>query len=255
MMEAPPLEYVSVLGTHLYRVDYDEAADWIIRAAMVKKSGYVCAANVHMVMEGQDDPSFQSVVNRARLVVPDGMPLVWAMRLLGCARQTRVYGPFLMRRCLELAESRGVKIGLLGGTKQTLYYLNKNIKNIYPNTLINYSFSYPFGEVSSDALKAILDEISASGTELLFVGLGCPKQEKWMAEVTNVLPMILFGVGAAFDFFAGTRPMAPPVLQRSGLEWAYRLAVEPRRLFLRYAKHNPRFLFYFLKQLYASRLA
>ena len=245
---------IAVLKTRVDALDYGEAASRIIRAAKNREHGYVCAANVHMVMEGWDDASFRNIVNGARLVVPDGMPLVWAMRMLGCPGQTRVYGPTLMRHCLDLASRDSVRIGLLGGTEASLLGLIHNINQWYPTVEISYSFSYPFDKVSSDELNRITARIRASETQLLFVGLGCPKQERWMARVTDVLPMILFGVGAAFDFFSGSQPMAPAFLQQVGLEWAYRLVVEPRRLFKRYAKHNPRFVALLFKQLLRSRL-
>jgi N-acetylglucosaminyldiphosphoundecaprenol N-acetyl-beta-D-mannosaminyltransferase len=240
---------VRILGTQIDRINAVQASEQIVDAAADRSAGYVCAANVHMVMEGWDDPAFQSMVNSASLVVPDGMPLVWAMRLLRCPEQRRVYGPALMTNCLRLAAERGVRVGLLGGKEGTLEKLIFNFNKSFPGIRIVYTYSYPYRKVSSCENRQIIENITAAGTELLFVGLGCPKQEKWMASWSSVLPMILVGVGAAFDFHAGDLPVAPRWLQRAGLEWAYRLRVEPRRLFKRYAKHNPRFIFHFSSQL------
>jgi N-acetylglucosaminyldiphosphoundecaprenol N-acetyl-beta-D-mannosaminyltransferase len=240
---------IDVLGTYLDKVSYASATKEIIHMAKQGQSGYVCAANVHMVMEGYDHSPFRDMVNRAALVVPDGMPLVWAMRCLGVRDQHRVYGPFLMQHVLTAAEKEGVSIGLYGGSPTVLKDLMSNIKKEYSTIRVSYSFSPPFRRLEPSEEQEIVADISKAAPQILFVGLGCPKQERWMATHTSSIKGVMMGVGAAFDFHAGKLPMAPAALQGAGLEWAFRLLVEPRRLFTRYARHNHRFVIYFLRQL------
>ena len=244
---------VLVLGARLDSVSYGTASAEIVRRASAREGGYVCAVNVHMVMEGVDDPSFRALVNRSVLSVPDGMPIVWAMRLLGVQRQTRVYGPFLMRHCLRRAVDQNLSIGLLGGAPDVLDKLIYNLRKEFSTLRIVYNYSPPYRALSFEESLGIKTDIAAASPDILFVGLGCPKQERWMAEHAMSLNTVMIGVGAAFDFYAGTLEMAPPVLQRFGLEWAFRLAKEPKRLLGRYAKHNPRFMVAFLRQLVSRK--
>jgi N-acetylglucosaminyldiphosphoundecaprenol N-acetyl-beta-D-mannosaminyltransferase len=202
-----------------------------------------------MVMEGYDAPDFRRDVNSAMLVVPDGVPLVWAMRLLGFPAQERVYGPELMLRVTAAAGEAGIGVGLLGATDETLDELAAKLPRDYPGVEVVYRYAPPFGKLDHDENEAILASISASGAGIVFVALGCPKQEQWMASCAARTRAVFIGVGAAFDFHAGNLPMAPPIIQRVGMEWAYRWATEPRRLSGRYLKHNPRFLVRFLRQL------
>ena len=241
---------VRVLGTRVDGYSYDTATIEIIRRAKRKrKGGYVCAVNVHMVMEAVDDPGFKETVNGSVMSVPDGMPIVWAMKLLGISAQRRVYGPTLMTRCLEAAAREGIPVGLFGGRPEVLSSLTENLGKKYPTLRVSYAYSPPFRTLTTDETSNVIQNIRDASPEILFVGLGCPKQERWMARHASSLNTVMIGVGAAFDFHAGSLPMAPSILQHVGLEWAFRLGVEPRRLFLRYAKHNPRFITRFLLQL------
>ncbi len=243
-----------VLGTRIDAVSYAEAVEIVLDTARQERSGYLCACNVHMVMEGHDDPDFQKIVNSGLLVVPDGVPLVWALRSLGVTRQTRVYGPELMLRILAVAPSAGVKIGLLGTIPSTLEKLKRNLSKKYPGLQIVYSFSPSFDDGSQGETSEIIRGIQESDAQVVFVAMGCPKQENWMAANSGRIPAVLLGVGAAFDFHAGVTPMAPALLQRAGLEWAFRFAVDPRRLAKRYLKHNPRFVALFTAQLLGEGL-
>lgn len=242
-----------VLGTRLDAVSYDEAVEIVLHTAARERSGYICACNVHMVMEGHDDPAFQEMVNGGLLVVPDGVPLVWALRSLGVPGQNRVYGPELMLRILSAAPAAGVTVGLLGTTPATLEKLRQNLAKTYPAVQLVYSFSPSFGWSSTEETDEIVRGIRESDAQIVFVAMGCPKQEKWMAANSSRIPAVLLGVGAAFDFHAGVTPMAPAWLQRAGLEWAFRLAVDPKRLAKRYLKHNPRFAALFAAQLLQGR--
>jgi N-acetylglucosaminyldiphosphoundecaprenol N-acetyl-beta-D-mannosaminyltransferase len=182
------------------------------------------------------------VINSADLVTPDGMPLVWLMRLRGAPRQERVYGPTLMLKVLEAAEKSGVPVGFLGGSPHTLDMLVSRMQNRFPELKIAYQFSPPFRTLSLNEDLEITEAIKTSGAKILFVGLGCPRQEKWIAAHKGVIPAVMLGVGAAFDFHAGVIQQAPPWMQKSGLEWLFRFTREPARLWKRYLVHNPRFV-------------
>lgn len=234
------------------RVDgtsYDDAVARVLTWAKAGESRYICVATVHMVMEAYDDLSFRQVVNGADLVTPDGMPLVWALRLLGIKGQQRVYGPELTPRLLSAAARGGVPVGFYGSSPEVLERLLANVRRAYPGLNVAYAESPPFRPLSEEEEAAVRERIKASGCRILFVGLGCPKQERWMARQKGKLPVVMLGVGAAFDFLAGTKPQAPRWMQNAGLEWLFRLATEPRRLWRRYLKHNPRFVALFLLQL------
>lgn len=210
-------------------------------------------ANVHMAMEAYDSREFRRIVNSADLVTPDGMPLVWMLRKLGVSDQQRVYGPALMDRVCEVASRQGVPVGLYGGQRETLESLVKSMRSRFPKLRIAYAYSPPFRPLSDEEDERVVQEINNSGARILFVGLGCPKQERWMAEHKGRVQAVMLGVGAAFDFHAGKVPQAPGWMQRMGLEWLFRLATEPRRLWRRYAKHNPRFVVLALMQLLGLR--
>lgn len=233
--------------------NYEAASEQVLAWADDAAGRYVCAANVHMTMETVDDPDYARVVNGADLVTPDGVPLVWALRALGVSRASRVYGPTLMLHVCALAAQRGVPVGFYGGHPEALEAMQRRLTANYPGLRVAYAFSPPFRALSEQEDAEQLATIRRSGTRILFVGLGCPKQERWMAARRDVLPLVQLGVGAAFDFHAGRVRQAPPWLQAMGLEWAFRLAMEPRRLMRRYARHNPRFVGRFMTQLVRER--
>ncbi len=242
-----------ILGTRIDATSYLHATESILDLARNKRGGYVCVANVHMVMEGYDSTAFQEVVNRAALVTPDGMPLVWMIRALGIPEQKRVYGPNLMLEVCAAAARAGVSVGLLGATSRVLNLLEKYLERRVAQLEIVYSCAPPFGPLSAAANSRIIEDVNRSGAEILFVGLGCPKQESWMAENSSASSAVMLGVGAAFDFHAQTLKQAPRAMQDLGLEWLFRLAAEPRRLWRRYLFHNPRFVALALNQLREER--
>jgi N-acetylglucosaminyldiphosphoundecaprenol N-acetyl-beta-D-mannosaminyltransferase len=227
----------------LSEVDYQTATDQVAFWAARYESRYICAANVHMLMEAWDSKDFLQVVNRADMVAPDGMPLVWMMRMKGWRGQTRVYGPTLMLHVLAAAEKNGLPVGFYGSSPDVLDRLIERMSHRYPGLKVTFSYSPPFRAVSDQEDEEIVQRIHESGARILFVALGCPKQEKWMADHKDRLRLVMLGVGAAFDFHAGTKPQSPAWMQAYGLEWIYRLWVEPRRLWRRYLWHNPRFVF------------
>lgn len=236
------MEARRILGTRVDATRYAEAAEHVCRWARGGESRYVCAANVHMVMEGHDDPAFRVVVNGADLVTADGMPLAWSLRLLGVAGAPRVYGPDLVLAVCARAAKEGIPVGLHGGSPPALAGLEDALRRRFPALRIVHRASPPFRPLSADEKEAARREIADSGARILFVGLGCPRQERWMADERGRIPAVMLGVGAAFDFLSGTKTQAPSLLRRTGLEWAFRLAAEPRRLARRYLVHNPRFV-------------
>jgi len=247
------LPYRSVLGLRVYATSYDDCATRVIDWARGSHGRYVCVANVHTTMEGWDDPDFQRLVNDADLVTPDGMPLVWALRRLGVADATRVYGPTLTLHVCELAAREGVPVGFYGGRPEAIERLVPTLQQRFPTLQVAFAESPPFRALTLAEDEATVGRIRASGARLLFIGLGCPKQERWMAAHRDRLPLVQLGVGAAFDFHAGLVPQAPQALQRSGMEWAFRMAMEPRRLARRYLRHNPRFVWHLGRQLLRER--
>jgi N-acetylglucosaminyldiphosphoundecaprenol N-acetyl-beta-D-mannosaminyltransferase len=234
---------MSIIGIHLDSTIYSLATKMILGWSFQHESRIVFAANVHMLMEARDSPGFKSVINSADLVTPDGMPLVWMMRLKGQKDQQRVYGPTLMLHVLEAAAREAVPVGFYGSSPEVLQSLSARLQAQFPNLKIVYSFSPPFREINQEEDGQIIENIHTSGACILFVGLGCPKQENWMAEHRGKINAVMLGVGAAFDFHAGVKSQAPSWMQKIGLEWLYRLVTEPRRLWRRYLYHNPRFVF------------
>jgi len=242
-----------VLSMRVDATSYEDASQRVLLWARERRSTYICVATVHMVMEAFDSESFQRIVNEADLVTPDGMPLVWALRALGVGSASRVYGPDLMPHVLEKAAREEVPIGLYGGTPESLNLLHGVLKARYPDLKLVCKIAPPFRPLTAQEDEAVTQEIAASGARILFVGIGCPKQELWMAAHKDRIPAVMLGVGAAFDFHAGRVRQAPRWVQAAGLEWAFRLSMEPRRLWKRYLKHNPRFVAFFLMQLLGLR--
>jgi N-acetylglucosaminyldiphosphoundecaprenol N-acetyl-beta-D-mannosaminyltransferase len=236
-----------VLDVRVDATSYEDAAQRVLGWARKGESRYVCACNVHMIMEAHDDPSFRDVVNGADLVTPDGMPLVWALRLLGVRGATQVRGSDLMLALCAAADRNGVPVGLYGGSESVLARVRAELRSRYAALSVTYAHSPPFGP--GGASDGEIDSMARSGARILFVALGCPKQERWMAAHRGRVPAVMVGVGAAFDFLAAAKRQAPRPVQRAGLEWAFRLATEPRRLLRRYALHNPRFVALLARQL------
>ena len=231
-----------ILGMQVASTTYDEATENILAWAKSGESRYVCVANVHMVMEAHDHPDFREIVNAADLVVPDGMPLVWMLRWMGFPGQERVYGPELTLRLVASAARAGIPVGFYGASPQALERILANFRQRFPSLQIAYAYSPPFRPLTPEEDEEVVRDINVSGTRILFVGLGCPKQERWMALHKGRVLTVMVGVGAAFDFHAGIKPQAPSWMQRAGLEWLFRFVTEPRRLWRRYVYHNPRFI-------------
>jgi N-acetylglucosaminyldiphosphoundecaprenol N-acetyl-beta-D-mannosaminyltransferase len=238
-----------ILGMRVDATSYDDATVSIVDWARAGESRSVCVATVNNVMIGRDDPSFLEMMNGADLVTPDGMPLVWGLRWLGIPSATRVYGPALTPIIFSRAAEDGIPVGFVGGTPEVLDRLLVNAGGTFPGLRVAYRCSPPFREMTSEEDAQIAREINNSGARIVFVGLGTPKQDAWMARQRGNVQAVMIGVGAAFDFLAGVKPQAPAFLQRLGLEWLFRLVTEPRRLWRRYLRQNPRFVALFARQL------
>lgn len=243
------LENKFIIGTRIDATNYKDACDRIQVWVTNQISCYIVAANVHVVMTGYWQRKYQKIINNAALVTPDGMPLVWAMRLLGIKQQSRVYGPDLMLAWCDRAAQHDFPIFLYGGTEATLKKLQDNLKKRFPRLSIAGSYAPPFRLLTPEEEASDRERIQASGANVVFVGLGCPKQEEWMARQQGKLSAVTVGVGAAFSFHSGEVLQAPRWMMRFGFEWLYRLAIEPRRLWKRYLINNPAFLILFGLQL------
>lgn len=244
----------SILGMRVDVTTYADATARVMDWARSGQGRYVCASNVHMVMETSDSAEFRDVVNGADLVTSDGVPLVWALKALGVSQAERVYGPTLMLHVCEAAAREGVPIALYGGTPESLEEFVVFLHSHYPGIEIACLIAPPFRPPTPEEDALYTQQIADSGARIVFVGIGCPKQERWMAAHTGRLDAVLLGMGAAFDFHSGRVRQAPAAMQKLGLEWLFRLIMEPRRLWKRYAKHNPRFVGKFMLQLLGQRV-
>jgi N-acetylglucosaminyldiphosphoundecaprenol N-acetyl-beta-D-mannosaminyltransferase len=246
-----------VLGIPLALTNYDHTLDWIDRAVAAGARSYICVAAVHTVMASQEDPGLRAAVLDADFTVPDGQPLVWAMNLLGHDLSSRVYGPELMDRACARAARTGQRFYLYGGRSQgALVELARQLRLRHPGLQIVGGYAPPFRALTEDEEEAVAADIARCDADVVWVGIGVPRQEKWMARMRPRLSApVLIGVGAAFDFHAGLVPQAPDALQRVGLEWAFRLLQEPRRLWRRYLRYNPWFVAGFASQYLRHRLA
>ncbi len=232
-----------ILGVMVDVVDYESAVDQIIHAAKEERGYAATALAVHGVMTGALDQEHRFRLNQFDLVVPDGQPVRWALNLLHSTHlRDRVYGPTLMLELCERAARDGIAIYLYGSDASVLTNLRARLQERFPSLRIAGSQPSKFRRITNDEKKEIVDQIRSSGAQLVFAGLGCPRQEVWAYEFRDALSMPVIAVGAAFDFHAGTLPQAPQRLQRAGLEWAYRLVQEPRRLWRRYAFLNPLYM-------------
>jgi N-acetylglucosaminyldiphosphoundecaprenol N-acetyl-beta-D-mannosaminyltransferase len=252
LLKPEPLQSRRILRTRVDATSYRHATGQVLDWAAAGESRYVCVATVNNLIEGCDDPGYNALMEAADLVTPDGMPLVWGLRLLGVPDASRVYGPDLTPLVCEEAARRGVPVGFYGGQDDVLDDLAASLTTRHPGLRIAYRWSPPFRPLTAEEEARVADDLVRSGTRVLFVGLGTPKQERWMADHKG-LPMVMLGVGAAFDFLSGRKRQAPRALQGLGLEWLYRLAHEPRRLWRRYLYRNPRFVALFAAQLLRQR--
>lgn len=241
-----------VVAIRVDATSYPDATARVMQWAREREARMVVAANVHLTMEAFDDAGYRRLINAADLITPDGMPLVWALRMQG-VDAGRVYGPDLTLEVCRAAAKQGIPIGLYGSTPDCLEAFSVRMKRECPGLEIACSISPPFRELSEAEDRDLTRDIVDSGARILLVGLGCPKQERWIAQHRETIPAVMLGVGAAFAFYGGEVRQAPRWMMRLGLEWFFRLLMEPRRLWKRYAIHNPRFVALLLWQLATGR--
>jgi N-acetylglucosaminyldiphosphoundecaprenol N-acetyl-beta-D-mannosaminyltransferase len=244
-----------ILDVPVAMVDYAGAVEVMDRLIEGRERGYVCAAPVHALMVAQKDPEMLAALQGSTLVVPDGMPLVWAANLLGEDLDDRVYGPELMLRYSDHCAERGHRVWLYGGRDQgSLVQLALSMRRRHSGIRIVGGYSPPFRALTGDEEATLVRQINEARPDVLWVGIGVPKQEKWMARMRERLDVpVMCGVGAAFDFHSGRVSMAPAWMQERGLEWIFRIGQEPRRLLRRYLTTNPRFVAAFARQYLAER--
>ncbi|CAN5522586.1 WecB/TagA/CpsF family glycosyltransferase [soil metagenome] len=246
-----------ILGIPMALTDYEGAMDVMDDMVDNRVQGWVCAAAVHSVITAQDDPQMREALTDAAITVPDGMPIVWALNKLGERLPNRVYGPELMRCYCNRSVKRGHRVWLYGGRDQgALVQLALNLRKKHPGIRIVGGYSPPFRSLTLEEEREICRQINDARPDVLWVGIGVPRQEKWMVSVRERLEVpVMCAVGAAFDFHAGRVNQAPRWMQERGLEWTYRIAQEPRRLLPRYLYTNPRFMLGFARQLVRERQA
>lgn len=242
-------QVANVLGSPIDVLTWNDALAQLNAWAPNHESRYVCICNVHSVVTASQDAEFGRVVNGADMATPDGAPLAWMLRWLGHENQQRINGPDLMWKYCEQAQSRAESVFFYGSAQATLDILQTKLLAAFPNLKIAGAFSPPFRTLTPEEDEAVVAKINASGAGVVWVSLGCPKQELWMAAHRGRINAVMVGVGAAFDYHAGTIKRAPKWLQNNGLEWSYRLVSEPRRLWKRYLVTNTLFVIGAVKQL------
>jgi len=243
LIHAPPLRATApVLSVPIDVLTWDHAVGRISAWAKAKESRYVCICNAHSVVTADTDAAFGEVVRNADMATPDGAPVAWMLRQMGHCGQERINGPDLMWKYCAYAETTGESIYLYGSSSITLKTLEQKLRAAFPDLAIAGSWSPPFRPLTAQEVEEDIVRINASGAGTVWVSLGCPKQEFWMAAHRGRINAVMVGVGAAFDYHSGILERAPLWMQLRGLEWLYRLASEPRRLWRRYLVTNTLFM-------------
>lgn len=244
-----------ILGIGIDAISHRELLARAFEWADRKESRYVCICNVHSLVTASEDPAHRDALEQADVRTPDGMPLVWLLRRRLMNGQERVDGPdFMLRYCAE-AEKRGARVFLLGGTESSLELLRENLLRRFPGLCVAGAISPPFRVLEKVEEDALIRRIVESRPDVVFVGLGCPKQEIWMRLHSHRIPAVLVGVGAAFDFIAGKISRAPAFVRNIGMEWFWRLCQDPSRLFRRYVETNSKFVWLLVREAAAKKFA
>jgi N-acetylglucosaminyldiphosphoundecaprenol N-acetyl-beta-D-mannosaminyltransferase len=242
------LKTISLLGVPVSRVNPIFAAGQICQWVAQKYLTYVCVAPVATLVDAQRDSQYMALLKTAGMVTPDGMPVVWLARARGCTDIARTYGSDLMQEVCKQGQMQGLRHFFYGSTKETLEKLEQRLKLRYPKIMIAGSFAPGFREDIAFQDQDALDRINQARADIVWVGLGSPKQDFWMKNHRPFLNApVLIGAGAAFDFVSGAKPQAPRWMQNSGLEWLFRLGCEPGRLWKRYLVGNSLFIYYVIR--------
>lgn len=244
-----PVERFAVLGVNISVLNLEKAVAIVDGFIRERKKRYVCVAPVSTVVACQDDESYRKIINDADLVTPDGMPLVWLGRIKGLREVKRTYGPDLMRDVCEQGQKQGYRHYFYGGTPEVCRLLESRLKERFPAVNVAGWYAPPFRDDGGMENPEVIRRINDAKPDILWVGLGSPKQDIWMSRHRDRLDVpVMIGIGAAFDFLSGAKKQAPGWMQRSGLEWLFRLFCEPRRLWRRYLVGNTRFVYLLLCQ-------
>jgi len=239
---------VNICGVPISSVNIDHACEVVDQWIIERKKAYVCVAPVSTIVDSQLDNDYKQVLNGADMITPDGMPLVWVAKFMGNREVERTYGPDLMMALCGKGQDQGRKHYLYGGTESTCSLLRNVLKRKFPNISILGHYAPPFRPQHTQEDEQVIEQINRANPDILWVGLGSPKQDFWMQEHRERLNVpVIIGVGAAFDFIAGVKKQAPRWMQRSGLEWFFRLCSEPKRLWKRYLVGNIRFVYLLMK--------
>ena len=241
---------VNLLGVGINAMSMEQMLDFLDEAITTRTPTYICLAPAHSVMACYDDPLLMDIYNKSGVTTPDGMPAVWFIRLSGYRHVERVYGPDLLLAVCSRSAERGYRHFFYGGTEQVMDQLTARLNRMYPGLQIAGFELPPFRDLTAEEDDMVIEYIRKARPDIVWVGIGSPRQEKWMSDHVGRLGVpVLVGVGAAFDFISGVKPQAPPWIQRSGLEWLFRFFIEPRRLWRRYILNYPRFVVLVLLQI------
>ena len=249
-----PVPTQDVIGFPVTAVSFDQQITLMLRWGKRHLSKFVCVANVHMLTEAYRDVGLGTVLHSADLVTPDGMPLVWMVRLLGQYAQDRVAGMDIMQAVCAAAPAQGVSVFFLGSQPEILDLMHDRLQQEYPDLAIAGMMSLPFRPLTPTEDQAVIQSIHQSGAGIVFVSLGCPKQEFWMSQHKSRVQAVMVGIGGVFPLYAGIHKRAPDFIRESGLEWLYRLVQEPRRLWKRYVSTIPPFMWLAFKQLLTRQI-
>ncbi len=248
-MEKSPLPTVNIVNSPVTALPFDHQINVIVNWAQERVSKFVCVANVHMLMEAHWNPTFRPILEQADIVTPDGMPLVWMLRLMGFRPQDRVAGMDILLSLCQSASEKGMRVFFVGSTIEILDKMRWRLHQDFPNLQVAGMESLPFRPLTQSEDEALIETINSREVGLVFIALGCPKQEYWMAQHKDRIQAVMIGVGAVFSVYAGLQRRAPTWVRELGLEWLYRLIQEPRRLWKRYIATIPPFIWLAFKQI------
>ena len=248
MIVNPP-ERIRILGSPVSAVSMQQVCDSVMDGLAHRRKGYVCLAGIQTLSVAYEDPDFREVLERAFLVTPDGMPLVWLGKKKKKKHMTRVYGPDLMLNVCRLTVESGHTHFLYGGHPGVADELKRTLEKRFPGLKVVGTYCPPFRPLSDSEEQAFIEQVAEAKPDIIWVGIGTPKQDRFMRDYLQRLDTtLMFGVGAAFDFHTGRVKQAPGWMQRSGLEWFFRVCCEPRRLAGRYFRNNPLFVWRLIKE-------
>ncbi len=245
---------VNIIGSPVAALSFQQQIDTILNWAAARQSRFVCVANTHMLIEAHKKLAFWSILQSADLMTPDGMPLVWMMKLMGVRRPERVAGMDILLALCHRAVQQNVSVFFVGSQAKILGRMQRRLEKEFPGLNLAGMEPLPFGETAPEESAALIQQINESGAGIVFVSLGCPKQEYWMAKHKSKINAVMIGLGGVFPIYAGIQKHAPKILRKSGLEWLYRLLREPRRLWKRYSSTIPVFVWLALNQVYKDVL-